>query len=321
MTMMRCAAVALFVCFGCLAAAADGYPSRPVRLIVTFPPGGSADGMARAIQPQLERELGQPIVIENRVGAGGVTGTEAVARAAPDGYTIGLGTTGTLAVNVNLRDKKPYDPFTELTPVGGLAKSPFLLGAAPGFGPNDVKEVVAQARRKPCALAIGHGGNGTLMDLSARLFAQMAGVDMTFVPYRGTGPATQDMLAGHIPLAITDPPTAVSLIQSKQIKVLAVTTRERFEELPEVPTLHESGLPGYESMGWFGFVAPAGTPAEVIAKLNRAIAAALKDPAMQERTRSLGAVPMPLTPAEFGQYIRAEYEKWLPIVEQTGARP
>jgi tripartite-type tricarboxylate transporter receptor subunit TctC len=321
MAVVRWSAVALFACLGGLAGAADGYPSRPIRLIVTFPPGGSADGMARAIQPHLEHELGQPIIIENRVGAGGVTGTEAVARAAPDGYTIGLGTPGTLAVNVNLRDKKLYDPFTELTPIGGLAKSPFLLAAAPGFTPNGVKEVIALARRKPGELAIGHGGNGTLMDLSARLFAQMAGIDMTFIPYRGTGPATQDMLAGHIPLAISDPPTAVALIESKQIKVLAVTTRERFEAMPGVPTMDESGLPGYESMGWFGFVAPAGTPAEIIAKLNRAISAALKDPAMLERTRILGAIPMPLTPAEFGQYIRAEYEKWLPIVAQTGARP
>jgi tripartite-type tricarboxylate transporter receptor subunit TctC len=321
MTIARWTAVALFACLGCLTAAADGYPSRPIRLIVTFPPGGSADGMARAVQPHLEHELGQPIVIENRVGAGGLTGTEAIARATPDGYTIGLGTTGTLAVNMNLRDGKPYDPFTDLTPVGGLAKSPFLLAAAQGFAPNGVKEVIALARRKPGEVAIGHGGNGTLMDLSARLFAHMAGIDMTFVPYRGTGPATQDMLAGHIPLAISDPPTAVALIQSKQIKVLAVTTRERFEALPDVPTLDESGLPGYESMGWFGFVAPTGTPADVIAKLNRAISVALKDPAMVERTRVLGAIPMPLAPVEFGQYIRAEYEKWLPIVAQTGAKP
>jgi tripartite-type tricarboxylate transporter receptor subunit TctC len=321
MTMVRWAAVALFACLGCFAAAADSYPSRPIRLIVTFPPGGSADAIARAVQPQLERELGQPIVIENRVGAGGVTGTEAIARAAPDGYTIGLGTPGTLAVNVNAKERKLYDPFTDLAPIGGLAKSPFLLGAAPGFEANDVKDVIALAQRKPGALAIGHGGNGTLMDLTARLFAHMASINMTFIPYRGTGPATQDMLAGHIPLAITDPPTAVALIQSKQIKVLAVTTRERFEAMPDIPTMDESGLPRYESMGWFGLVAPAGTPAEIIAKLNRAIAAALKDPAMLERARTLGAIPMPLAPAEFAQYIRAEYEKWLPIVAQAGARP
>lgn len=317
MTMMRWAAVALFAWCGVAVAAAADYPSRPIRIIVIFPPGGSTDAMTRAIQPHLERELGQPVVIENRSGAGGLTGTEAIVHAAPDGYTIGLGTLATLAVNLS-REKMPYDPAADLTPISGFAKSPFLLAAAAGFEPNGVKEVIALAQRKPGALAIGHGGNGTLMHLSARLFTHMAGIDMTLVPYRGTGPATQDVLAGHIPLAITDPPTAVSLIQSKQIKVLAVTTRERFEAMPDVPTMSESGLPGYDSIGWFGFVAPAGTPPEIVTKLNGAIVAALKDPAMVERARSLGAVPMPFTPAEFAQYIRAERERWTALLAQMG---
>jgi tripartite-type tricarboxylate transporter receptor subunit TctC len=317
MTMMRWLAVALFAWSGAFAAAADDYPSRPIRVIVIFPPGGSADAMTRAIQPHLERELGQPIVIENRSGAGGLTGTEALVRSAPDGYTIGLGTTATLAVNMG-REKMTYDPATDLTPISGFARSPFILAAAQGFEANGVKEVIALARRKPGALTIGHGGNGTLMHLTARMFTHMAGIDMTLVPYRGTGPATQDVLAGHIPLAISDPPTAVALIQSKQIKVLAVTTRERFEAMPDVPTVDESGLPGYDSMGWFGFVAPAGTPPEIVSKLNGAIVAALKDPAMLERIRSLGAVPMPFTPAAFAQYIRAEREKWTAVLAQTG---
>jgi tripartite-type tricarboxylate transporter receptor subunit TctC len=317
MTMMRWAAVALFAWFGAVDAAANDYPSRPIRMIVIFPPGGSADAITRAIQPHLERALGQPVVIENRTGAGGITGAEAVARSAPDGYTIGLGTLATLAVNVS-REKMPYDPVTDLTPISGLAKSPFILVASPGFEPSGVKEVIALARRKPGALAIGHGGNGTLMHLSARMFTHMAGIDMTLVPYRGTGPATQDVLAGHIPLAISDPPTAVSLIESKQVKVLAVTTRERFEAMPDVPTVDESGLPGYDSMGWFGIVAPGGTPAEIVARLNGAIVAALKEPAMVEHIRSLGAIPMPFTPAEFAQYIRAEREKWTAVVAQSG---
>jgi tripartite-type tricarboxylate transporter receptor subunit TctC len=320
MRMVRSAAVMLFAWFTCLAAAADNYPSRPIRLIVTFPPGGSADVMARAVQPHLERELRQPIVIENRTGAGGVTGIEAVARSAPDGYTIGMGAAGALAVNLSLKEKMPYDPFTELAPIGGLAKTPFLLAAAPNFEANRVTDVIALARHKPGAIAIGHGGNGTAMQLTAQLFTHMAGIKMTLVPYRGTGPATQDLLAGHIPLAITDPPTAVSLIQSKQIKVLAVTTRERFEAMPDLPTVDEAGLPGYESIGWFGFVAPAGTPTEIIAKLSGAIVVALKDPGMLERTRSLGAIPMPLSPTEFARYIRSEYEKWAAVVAQTGAK-
>ncbi len=320
MRRVRWAVVVLFAWFGCVVAAADNYPSRPIRLIVTFPPGGSADVMARAIQPHLERQLGQPIVIENRTGAGGVTGIEAVARSAPDGYTIGIGAAGALAVNLSLKEKMPYDPFTELAPISGLAKTPFLFAAAPNFEPNRVRDVIALAQRKPGAIVIGHGGNGTAMHLTAQLFTHMAGINMTLVPYRGTGPATQDLVAGHIPLAITDAPTAVSLIQSKQIKVLAVTTKERFEAMPDLPTMDEVGLSGYESIGWFGFVAPAGTPTEIIAKLNGAIVAALKDPGMLERTRSLGAIPMPFSPAEFARYIRSEYEKWATVVAQTGAK-
>src|SRR5215468_9687828 len=206
MSVVRSAALALFTWYGCLVAAADDYPSRPIRLIVTFAPGGSTDVMARAIQPHLERRLGQPIVIENRSGAGGVTGTEAVARSAPDGYTIGIGGAGALAVNLSLKEKMPYDPFTELAPISGLIRAPFILAAAPNFEPNTVRDVIALAKRKPDAITIGH---------------------------RGTGPATQDLLAGHIPLAITDAPTAGSLIQSKQIKALAVTTRERFETMAD----------------------------------------------------------------------------------------
>ncbi len=320
MKMVRWAAVMLFAWFGCLVAGADNYPSRPIRLIVTFPPGGSTDVMARAIQPYLERLLGRPIVIENRTGAGGVTGIEAVARSAPDGYTIGIGAAGALAVNLSLKEKMPYDPFVELAPISGLVKAPFLLAAAPNFEPNAVRDVIALAKQKPGAIVIGHGGNGTAMHLTAQLFTHMAGIDMTLVPYRGTGPATQDLLAGHIPLAITDPPTAVSLIQSKQIKVLAVTTKERFAAMPDLPTMDEAGLRGYESMGWFGFVAPAGTPTEIIAKLNGAIVAALKDPGMLERTRSLGAIPMPFSPTEFARHIRSEYEKWAAVVAQTGAK-
>jgi tripartite-type tricarboxylate transporter receptor subunit TctC len=320
MRMLRWAAVLLFAWFGCLPAAADNYPSRPIRLIVTFPPGGSADVMARAVQPHLERQLGQPVVIDNRTGAGGVTGVEAVARSAPDGYTIGLGAAGALAVNLSLKEKMPYDPFTELAPISGLAKTPFILAAAPNFEPNGVRDVIALAKTKPGAIVIGHGGNGTAMHLTAELFTHMAGIDMTLVPYRGTGPATQDLVAGHIPLAITDLPTAVALIQSKQIKALAVSTRERFEAMPDLPTMDEAGLPGYESIGWFGFVAPAGTPAEIIAKLNGAIVTALKDPAMLERTRTLGAIPMPFTPTEFARHIRSEYEKWAAVVAQTGVK-
>jgi tripartite-type tricarboxylate transporter receptor subunit TctC len=302
------------------AAAAQTFPSRPIRLIVTFPPGGSTDTMARTLQPSLERSLGQPIVIENRPGAGGAIGVEAVVKAAPDGYVIGIAGLGALAVDVILNDKLPYDPFKDIAPISGLIQSPFILAAPLSFPGNSIADVIAIAKAKPATLTIGHGGNGTAMQLTAQLFNQMTGLDIPLVPYRGTGPVTTDVLAGHIPLGITDPPSAIAQIEGKRIKALAISSRARFPALPDIPTFAESGLPGYESIGWFGFVAPAGTPPAIIARLNAAIVTALADPGVLERIRLLGAVPMPGTPEEFGRFIRAEYEKWAKVVAESGAK-
>jgi tripartite-type tricarboxylate transporter receptor subunit TctC len=313
-------AVALAAGLACLAgAAAEPYPVKPIRLIVTFPPGGSTDTMARALQPHLEKRLGQPIVIDNRPGAGGAIGVDAVAKAAPDGYVIGVGAAGALAVNVSLNEKLPYDPFADLAPISGLSQSPFILAAPLGFAGNSIADVIAIAKAAPDTLSIGHGGNGTAMHLTAQLFNHMAGLNLTLVPYRGTGPVTQDVLAGHIPLGITDTPSALAQIQAKQIKALAISSRRRFAALPDVPTFDESGLPGYESIGWFGFVAPAGTPPEIIGRLNQAIVASLQDPAVRDQIRTIGAEPMPGTPEEFGRFIRSEYEKWAKVVAQSGA--
>jgi tripartite-type tricarboxylate transporter receptor subunit TctC len=307
---------------GCaaLSAAAQPYPSKPIRLIVTFPPGGSTDILARTMQPHLEKRLGQPIVIENRPGAGGATGIEAVAKAVPDGYVIGIGAAGALAVNLSLKEKLPYDPFADLAPISGLARTPFVLAAASSFAPNSIRELIALAKARPNSISIGHGGNGTAMHLTAQLFNHMAGLDLTLVPYRGTGPATQDVVAGHIPLAITDIPSSLAQIQERRIKALAISSLRRFDAVPDVPTFDESGLPGYESIGWFGFVAPAGTPSEVIDLWNAAVVAALNDPAVREQIRTLGAEPMPGTPAEFGRFIRSEYEKWAKVVAESGAK-
>lgn len=302
------------------APAAESFPSRPIRLIVTFPPGGSTDLMARAVQPQLEKRLGQPIVIDNRPGAGGVVGVDAIAKAMPDGYVIGIGAAGALAVNVSLNEKLPYDPFTDLVPISGLAQTPFLLAASRSFSGNSIADVIALANSAPQSLSIGHGGNGTAMHLTAQLFNHLAGLDIILVPYRGSGPVTQDLVAGHIPLGITDIPSSVSQIQARQIKVIGITSRDHFALMPDIPTFAESGLPGYESIGWFGFVAPAGTPPQIVAKLNAAIVATLRDPAMQDGIRALGAEPMPGNPAEFGTFIRSEYQKWARVVAQSGAR-
>jgi tripartite-type tricarboxylate transporter receptor subunit TctC len=316
----RAASAALAL--ACLAGIADAqtYPSRPIRLIVTFPPGGSTDTMARTLQPSLEKRLGQPIVIENRGGAGGSIGADAIAKAAPDGYVFGIAGLGALAVDVILNDKLPYDPFRDITPISGLIQSPFILAAPLSFSGSSIADVIALAKAKPGTLSIGHGGNGTAMHLSAQLFNHMSGLELPLVPYRGTGPVTQDVLAGHIPLGITDPPSALAQIEGKRIKALAISTRTRFFALPDVPTFAESGLAGYESMGWFGFVAPAGTPPAMIARLNGAIVAALHEPAVLERIHLLGAEPMPGTPEEFGRFIRSEYEKWGKVIAESGAK-
>jgi len=316
------AALALVVGLVCVAsiAAAQTFPSRPIRLIVTFPPGGSTDTMARALQPSLEKSLGQPIVIENRGGAGGSIGTDAIAKAAPDGHVFGIAGLGALAVDVILNDQLPYDPFRDIAPISGLIQSPFILAAPLSFSGNSIADVIALAKARSGGLSIGHGGNGTAMHLTAQLFNHMTGLELPLVPYRGTGPVTQDVLAGHIPLGITDPPSALAQIEARRIKALAITSRARFFALPEVPTFAESGLAGYESIGWFGFVAPAGTPPAIIARLNGAIVAALADAAVLERIHQLGAEPMPGTPEEFGRFIRSEYEKWGKVIAESGAK-
>jgi len=314
------AASALVLCLGASAVLADTYPSKPIRLVVTFPPGGSSDIIARAMQPHLERRLGQPIVIDNRPGAGGVIGLDAVAKSPPDGYVIGVGAAGALVINVSLKEKMPFDPLTDLAPISGLASTPFLLAAPLSFAPNSVTEVIALAKEKPGSLSIAHGGNGTAMHLTAQLFNQMAGIQLTLVPYRGSGPVTQDVLAGHVPLGVTDIPSAISLIEGRRIKVLGVATAKRVGALPDVPAVAEAGLPGFESIGWFGFVAPAGTPGEVIGKLNDAVVAALTGADVQEQIRKIGAEPMPMSPAEFSAFIRSEIAKWAKVVAQSGAR-
>jgi len=308
------------VCWPVVAPAADVYPVKPIRLIVTFPPGGSTDVVARAIQPALEHRLGQPIIIDNRPGAGGNIGTDAVAKAAPDGYTLGFSAAGALAVNVSLNDKMPYDPIKDLAPVTLVGASPFILAAHPSFDGRSIADVIAQAKAKPGGLTIGHGGNGTAMHLTAELFNHMADIKLTLVPYRGTGPVVADVLAGHVPLGIVDAPSAIGQIKAGQVKALAVTSLKRTPLLPDVPTFDESGLPHYESIGWYGIVAPAGTPPEIVGKLNAALVAVLREPDIQDRIRTVGAEPSPMTPAEFGEFIRSEMKKWAEVTARAGIK-
>ncbi|MDW8467951.1 MAG: tripartite tricarboxylate transporter substrate binding protein [Burkholderiales bacterium] len=301
-------------------AAAQPYPSKPIRFIVSFPPGGSADLVARAIAPRIGERLGQPVVVENRPGAGGNIGVEAVAKAAPDGHTIGLAAAGALAVNPSLYPTMPFNPERDLAPITQLAMIPFFIIAHPSQ-PATLAEVIAAARARPGALAYGHGGNGSAMHLSGELLKMMARVNLVAVPYKGSGPVAADVLGGQVPLGVVDVPSALANVRAGKLRALAVTTARRIQAAPEVPTAAEAGLPGYEAIGWFGAVAPAGTPEPIVARLNAEMRAALDAPDIRERMIAAGAEPFTSTPQEFAAFIRAEAKKWAEVIRVAGVKP
>jgi len=318
-----CAALggATLLAFASPALAQDAaWPTKPIRVIVTFPPGGSADAIVRAIAPRVSEKLGQPLVIENRPGAGGNIGLTAVAKAEPDGHTVGLGAAGALSANVSLYPQMPYDPIKDFKPVSLVAVIPFVFVGHPSVGVRTQAELIALAKRDPSKLTIGHGGNGTAMHLTASLFDQMAGTKIVQVAYRGSGPAAVDALAGQIPLAVTDLPAALPHIRAGKLQAFSVTSDKRVPALPDVPTVAEAGLAGYESVGWFGIVAPAATPDAIVTKLNAALADALNDPATQATIRGLGVEPAPSTPKAFGDYIKAETTKWAKVIRTAGIK-
>jgi len=304
-----------------LAARAQTYPSKPIRFIVPFPAGGSTDAAARVIQPQLEKSLGQTVVIENRAGAGAVIGLEAIARAAPDGYTFGIAPAGAMSVNPAMQVKMPFDVRKDLAAISNLAETPFILGAASTLKAGSLGDVIAQAKAAPSALSIGHGGNGTSMYFAALLFITMAGVQMGLVPYRGTALVVNDLIGGHVELGIVDPPPSQAAIREGRIKALAVSSKRRFAFFPDVPTFDEQGLNGYEVSGWFGLVAPAATPPEIIARLNTAVVAALKEPEVIQYIRTIGMEPAPSTAAEFSALIDSEIDKISKVIAKAGGVP
>jgi tripartite-type tricarboxylate transporter receptor subunit TctC len=308
------------LCLGWAAPAGAAFPDRPIRIVVSFPPGGSSDAMARVVQPGVEKILGQSVVIENKPGAGGMIAIDMIAKSPPDGYVLGLGGAGALGTNLGLQEKMPYDPRTDLAPVTGIAGSPFILAAAPTFQGQSLRDVIALAKSSG-KIEIGHGGNGTLMHLTAELFNQMAGTKVALVPYRGIAPVVTDLIGGHVALGVIDPPSGMTAIEGAKIKTVAISSATRFARLPDIPTFAESGLPGFESTGWFGIVAPAGTPPDVVAKLNAAFVTVLKDPEVIERIRALGAEPIPMSSADFGAFIRAEIDKWLKVTKTAGPLP
>ncbi|KAA0078460.1 tripartite tricarboxylate transporter substrate binding protein [Tardiphaga sp. P9-11] len=286
------------------------YPDQLIKIVVTFPPGGSADIFIRALEPVIAADLKQGFVIENRGGAGGNIGMQAVAQAKPDGYTLGVAPAGVLTINPHINPSMPFDPIKDLAPITLLADIPFVLVAAADAPFATLKEAIAVATAKPGQLSVGYGGNGTVMHMTAALFLQTTNVKLTLVPYRGTGPAVTDVLAGHIPLAVLDIPSSLELIRAGRLKPLGVTSGRRVPFLPEVPTLDEQGVAGFESTGWFGLVAPAATPGDIVARLNAAFVKALGDPDVIEKLRTIGAQPAPTTPEAFAAYIRSESAKW-----------
>ena len=321
---MRSAAKAVIAIILALAFVGSGsaesvYPERAIRLVVGFPPGGSTDPVARIVQPHVEKQLGQTLVIENRPGAGSAIAIGMVAKAPPDGYLIGLGAAAGLGVSPGVQDNVSYDPRKDLAPVTLLASVPFILAASNSLRGKTLADIIAMARQ-PNKLAIGHGGNGTLMHLTAQMFNQMADTTIDLVPYRGTGPVVTDLIGGHVALGVVDPPSAMAAIEGGLITPIAVSSSTRYERLPDIPTFAEQGLAGFEATGWFGIVAPAGTPQDVIAKINAAFVAALKDPAIAGQIRALGSDPMPMAPDQFSRFLDSEAKKWESVAARAGKK-
>jgi tripartite-type tricarboxylate transporter receptor subunit TctC len=298
---------------------AQEYPTQPVKIVVPYAAGGGTDAMARYFAKGLEQRLGQPFVIENRGGSGTTLGAAAVARAAPDGYTILIGTSSTYAIAVSLYKRLPYDPAKDFAPLALLAEVPFVLIVNPSLTVNSVMDLVRLLKSKPGEMTYGSGGVGSQHHVNAELFKTMAGIDMRNVSYRGGGPALQDVVAGHIPLMFGDVGQVLELHRAGKVKALAVTTSRRIESMPDVPTMSEAGITGYEANAWQAMVAPAGTPAPIVAKLNKAILDIVNTPETRKHYLDLGIQPKGSTPEELGAYIKSEIVRWGKVVAAAGA--
>jgi tripartite-type tricarboxylate transporter receptor subunit TctC len=310
----------LFSVFVVNVAIAQPFPSKPARMIVPYPPGGSADILARAIGAKVGEGLGQPVVIDNRPGAGTIIGTEATAKSAPDGYTFMLGTVSSHAINPALNARLPFDPVKDFTPLSLVASIPFAMIVHPSVPARSVQEFVALAKSKPGQLNYSSAGNGTSNHLAGELLKSMAGVDLVHVPYKGSAPALNDLIAGQVSLMFDLVLTAAPHIKSGAVRGLAVTGTQRSAVLPELPTVAETGLPGYEVSAWFGIFAPAGVPQPVAKRLNAEFVKVMQQPDLKQRLASLGADPLTSTPEEFSTYLRSEIDKWAKVVKASGMK-
>jgi len=301
-------------------ASAQPFPSKPIRLVVTYPPGGGADLMARLIAPKMAEALGQPVVVENKPGAGGQIGAGEVARAAPDGYTLMLDAANH-AVNPSLYPSLPYDSSKAFQPISLLVQFPNVLVVNPSFAAKDVQELIAMARARPGTIAFASSGNGSAQHLAGELFRQKANVDMTHVPYKGGGPALNDVIGGQVPVFFANMASGLPHVKGGRLRALGITGAKRSPALPEAPTIAEAGLAGYEVYEWNAVFAPAGTPAPVVTKLSEAISKAMQSQEVRDRVAALGGEIAALGPAETARFIREQTELWGRVVRAANIRP
>jgi len=302
-------------------AAAQNYPVRPIRIVVVSTPGGSVDTLARTVGPKLAERWGQQVLVDNRPGAGGTIAAELVAKAPPDGYTLIMGTVASFATNVSLRKSLPYDPVLDFAPISLVATQNLMLLIHPSVPAKSVKELVALAKRQPGTLSFASAGNGTGGHLSGELFKLLAGIDMLHVPYKGVAPALVDVVSGQVSMTFASIISAMPQVKNNRLRPLAVTGAQRSRAAKELPTMIEAGVQGYESATWYGLLAPAGTPADIVTKLNAEVVAILKSPEMFDRLSKEGADPVGNSPAEFARHIQAEIEKWRKVIKAAGIRP
>jgi tripartite-type tricarboxylate transporter receptor subunit TctC len=296
------------------------YPAKPIRFIIPFPPGGGTDTNSRALTQRIAKNTGWTFVMDNKPGAGGNIGADLVAKSPPDGYTILMGALSTHAVNPSLYAKMPYDAVKDFAPITLLAVTPNVLVVNATLPVNSVKDLIAYAKANPGKLSFGSGSNGSAGHLAGELFKVDTGTDIIHVPYKGGAPATQALLAGDTQFMFDNLANAMPQVKAGKLKALAVTTAERSKLAPDLPTMAEAGLPGFDISTWFGLLAPAGTPADVVARIQQETAKAMATPAMKERLLAQGAIPSGMTPADFVKFIDAETKKWAGVVKASGAK-
>lgn len=297
----------------------QAYPSRPIRMVVPLSPGGFADVPTRMLLPRLSSALGRQVIVENKPGAGGTIGADAVAKSAPDGHTLLIAATPHV-ISAHLYRSLPYDSLKDFTPVALFGSGPYALVVNPQKLPvASVRELVAAAKAAPGKIDYASSGNGSAQHLVSALFNALAGIELNHVPYKGSGPAMQDLISGQVAVSFAGVPNVMSALKSGKLRALAVTTAKRWGELPDVPTVTEAGIPGYEATLWLGITAPAGTPAEIVNRLYAETARALQEPELQQSFRLAGVNPTIMNPQEFGAFLRSEHEKWGKVVRDTGA--